>query len=98
MVQQGLDVLTTKWALGQGNREANPVAAAYVHLSVPVLLAIKCGLALAAWCAWHYAARRQERRTGRRISTVTMLPLLALTGLYAYIITNNLAIDLATRH
>lgn len=97
-VEQGLDVLTTKWALGQGNHEANPTVAPYVHLPLAVLLITKVGLALGAYAVWRWAERRQVRRTGSPVAPLLYLPLMALTGLYAYIITNNLAIYLATRH
>lgn len=91
-IEQGLDVLTTKYALGQGNHEANPVAANYVHLPIAVLLAVKVGFALGGYIIWRRLTAGRER-----VSSLFFLPLLCTIGLYAYIITSNVAIDLATR-
>lgn len=97
-LEQALDVLTTKAALSTGGaHEANPWAAQYVGLPTPVLLAAKVGLCLVGYFAWRYSQRRTERRTGRTTSSLALLPLLCLTGLYAYVLTSNVAIYLATR-
>lgn len=93
------DVLSTKWALGtHGLHEGNPTAAPYVHLPVALLLLGKVGFAGLAWLAWHLAKRRTVKRTGRPISTAYYLPLCALLGVYAYIITSNVALTLHALH
>lgn len=86
--EQVADVLSTKQALSHGGYEANPAAAPYVHLSVPLLLCIKLVLPAVGFLLWRWVASRRATP----VPTAMFLPYLPVIGYYAYVITKNLSI------